>query len=363
LPKDATGIISPWFSYVANTSNGLLYNICFEVAECDLKTYLSRDANFPAGDSFKRSENVQHMFKLAGGLKWLADHITEHSGKFGRQAIWHLDLHWANVLVCRDPRAFKISDFGGAVRRIDCGQKQRSRYTRRTNLSGAFSAPELDPTATSDVWSFGCILLLVIIFNYEGVGGLNEFNASLLRHANVDCFYEKTTGRANQEVVSCIEHLRRRIDKESDRLVTTGLLDLLQKDILVPVKQRKDICQIEGTIMACIDKRDTVEPKIRVQRSLGKGKPYHHCVHSPGAGFEIFHGDTYGYTMNVWTWRQGVAAQLPLLEPISVPRQTLETSQVERIYTRSSSCAMEYVCQVVASCNPLEVSIVHLTLR
>jgi serine/threonine protein kinase len=317
---------------------------------------LSESKNFLKGNRIERLENVKRMLKIAGGLKWLAEHVVDIYGDMSRQDIWHLDLHWGNILVCGNPRVFKIGDFGDAIRRQTSESKRPSQHSNRTS---AFSAPESEPTETSDVWSFGCLLLLVLVFNYECVGGLNEFMASLLRHANVDCFYDRTTQKANQETVGCIRHLYRRIEKESDRLVTIGLLELLEKDILVPVKQRKTISQVEDTMVECLKKQHTVEPKMRIERHIIKGKGYRHCGHSPDARFEIFHHDKDTYTMSIWIWHQGVATELPLLEPISVPRLTPETSQMERIYTRSSCCGKDYVCQVVANRNPLEVSKVY----
>jgi serine/threonine protein kinase len=290
------------------------------------------------------------MLRVAGALKWLAEHVTQICSEIGPQEIWHLDLHLGNILVCGDPKIFKIGDFGEALRRQDRISKLRFGSTRGKKLTGPFSAPESEPGQTSDVWSFGCILLLILVFNYEGVGGLDEFMASLLRHANVDYFYERTTGKVNQETMSCIEHLRRRIANEPDRLVTNGLLDMLQQDILVPVRRRKSIAQVEATIVGCLNNQ------MRVERQIKKGKEFHRCGHSPGARYEVFHHDRESYTMSVWIWHQGVATELPLLEPISLPRPTKKMSRMERIYTRSSCCSEQYVCQVLSNSNPVEVS-------
>jgi hypothetical protein len=54
------------------------------------------------------------MLKLAGGPKWLTEHVAEICGEVGRQDIWHLDSHWGDIFVCGHSRIFKIGDFGGA---------------------------------------------------------------------------------------------------------------------------------------------------------------------------------------------------------------------------------------------------------
>lgn len=326
-----------------------------------MRTYLSDNSNFPNGDARARIENIKRMRYIAAGLKWLGELVNDENGRLRQPKILHLDLHWANILVCGKDRNFKISDFGGAVRREDIEATEGAGCTQNIILSGAFSTPESNPTETSDVWSFGCILLLVLLFNYEGVGGLNEFMASLLRGANVARFFNTSTGQANLETKGCIDHLRRRIAKESDRLVTEGLLNMLEKEVLVPFKKRKRISHVVETIRACLEKQHTVEPQTRLTRIPVNGKFFHHCAHASNGRFEVCHEDTAGYTMRVWIWHDLVAVELPLLEPVSVPRQTSTASEPQRIYTRSSSCTDNYVCQVITNCDPLEVSSRYVT--
>jgi serine/threonine protein kinase len=365
----SAGIVKPWFSYaIAAENDDVKYNICFEVAQCDLRTYLSDSSNSPK-DAKDRMENVTRMWNVSHGLVWLSELVENKRWKLKQSKILHLDLHWANILIGGKDSTFKISDFGGAVRREDIETTDAAGTTSPIILNGAFAAPGRTPTETSDVWSFGCILLLVLLFNYEGVGGLNEFMASLLRNANIARFWDESTGKMSLETKGCIDHLRRRIAKEPDRLITEGLLKMLEENVLVPFKKRKGIAYVKETIKACLDKQSTVEPQTRLTRTPNKGKFFHHCAHASNGRFEVCHEDTAGYTMRVWIWHDMMAVELPLLEPVSVPRPTSTSSEPQRIYTRSCSCTDDYVCQVITNRDPIEVGsdasalfIVRLTL-
>jgi hypothetical protein len=110
------------FSYAVEDTNGNVeYNICFELARCDLKTWLSDKENFRSGDKYARITNIEHMYGIAKGLQWLTDTTTCKNGFYGPQKIMHRDLHWRNILVfeddnSRDGLIFKIGDFGNATR-------------------------------------------------------------------------------------------------------------------------------------------------------------------------------------------------------------------------------------------------------
>src|SRR5207249_3499767 len=124
----------------------------------------------------------------------------------------------------------------------------------KQHAKGTYAAPEADLTEESDVWSFGCVLLVVLIFNHEGVAGVNEFMASLLRETGIDGFYNPQTLERNAETSNGIGYLRKRSKTESDKLVTLKLLDLLEKQILVPArsrvlrKARADIGKVENAM-------------------------------------------------------------------------------------------------------------------
>jgi serine/threonine protein kinase len=351
-------IVTPLFSYVIEDADGnVKYNICFELARCNLKTWLSDDKNFPSGNKVARIANIQRMYELASGLEWLTNTITFENGSYGRQKIIHLDLHWRNILVfegsdTRDSLIFKIGDFGNATRGRELENRQKSSVPSAAGFHGQFSAPEPKPDERSDVWSFGCNLLLVLVFNYYGVKGINEFLASLLRYSSRDWFYDSKTGAASHETTSCIKHLRRFVENDPDRLVTTKLLVVLQEKILVPLKGRWKISQVVQELRGCLNEQKTVEPKIMVKQRDG---PYQHCAHAPQGRFEMFHHHAEKYTMSVWIWNSGMASELPFLEPIAAPQSGQAKDQPKRIYPHSSCCGERHICQVITNSDTLEV--------
>ncbi|KAH6113686.1 hypothetical protein HBI69_130800 [Parastagonospora nodorum] len=369
LPENSKSIIPALFSYASENEQGVThYNICYEFAEGgDLRTWLSKGLNFPGGNSLLRVANIERMFNIAQGLQWLSEEIVKVDGRHRAQNIMHLDLHWRNILVCKDASeigsggwTFKIGDFGSARKGKYLKDPKNSAQAQISVGVGQFSPPEPQANERSDVWSFGCNLLLVLVFNYDGVGGLNEFLASLLRQSNQDWFYDRSTGTASHETTSCIEHLRRRIENEPDRLVTIRLLDLLQQKVLVPVKHRSAISDVVHAVRRSVNERKKVVPKIMVESRKGS---YHYCAHAPRGKFEIFHHDPKDYTMSVWNWHNGMVSELPSLEPISAPPRDKPEYQLSRIYPRSPCCGEEHICQIVANCDPLEILLYQVPAR
>jgi serine/threonine protein kinase len=360
--KPSTGIpnviVAPLFSYAVKDANGSFkYNICFELARCNLKTWLSDDKNFRSGDKDARITNIEHMYEIAEGLQWLTDTVALENGFYGPQKITHLDLHWRNILVfedssSRDGLIFKIGDFGNATRLQESEKRQKSTVSSPVIRRGQFSAPEAKPDEKSDVWSFGCNLLLVLIFNYYGGKGIHEFLASLLRYSSHDWFYDSNTLLASHETTSSIKHLRRYVENDPDRLVTTKLLSVLQEKILVPLKPRWNISEVVKDLARCLNEQNTVEPKIMVEKRDGK---YQHCAHAPQGRFEMFHHHAEGYTMSVWIWNSGMVSKLPFLEPIAAPQAEQAEDQPKRIYPHSSCCGKDHICQVIANVETLEV--------
>jgi serine/threonine protein kinase len=353
-------IVTPLFSYAVEDTNGNVeYNICFELARCDLKTWLSDKENFRSGDKYARITNIEHMYGIAKGLQWLTDTTTCKNGFYGPQKIMHRDLHWRNILVfeddnSRDGLIFKIGDFGNATRVQESEKRHKPTVSSAVTgwaRRGQFSAPETKPNEKSDVWSFGCNLLLVLLFNCYGGKGIQEFLSSLLRYSSHDWFYDSNTLAASHETTSCIEHLRRYVKHDPDRLVTIQLLSLLQKRVLVPLKARWSILEVVKELERCLNKQNTVEPKIMVERE----KEYQHCAHAPEGRFEMFHHQADEYTMSVWIWNGGMVSELPFLEPIAAPRSKQAKNQPKRIYPHSSCCGKEHICQVIANSQTLEV--------
>jgi serine/threonine protein kinase len=320
------------------------YNILFEEASCSLKTYLFDKNNFPNGDIRKRLKNIERMIGLADGLVWLHKRLMRDSksGSYKVHTYDHCDLRLANILLWYDSSSreyiFKISDFGNA--QMSISQPESSHW---------FSWKDEKTSQKSDVWSFGCILFLVIIFNYEGVVGLIEFLSSLDRGGT--SFYDSKAEKPNIQTTSCIQSLKNRIKTEPDKIVTGKILRLLENKIFKPLKRRAEIEVIHTEMASAYDERGLVTPIV-----MGREKPksvsnFNHCAQSPNGEFEVFHGPETGYTLIVW--RHELAAPLRLLSPLSPPESNIGS----RIYPHSASCSTSSVCQVVTNKERVEVCI------
>jgi len=334
------------------------YNILFNEASSDLNKYLSNPSNFPEGRVVCRVKNIERMIGLAKGLQWLGPRLVKNreSGNFEKRALYHCDLRPENILVCptnqNGDHIFKLSDFGNAVAKTVPLEPNPSHQGLTNVLRGigrTYDPPETQPTKNSDVWSFGCIMLVVLIFNYESVEGVNEFLISLHRGRSSSTFHDSNSTRLNSHTTECMRYLKERTKNESDKQVTELILDLLKNKILVPTEKRGHITGIIHDMTKAYNKRDLITPiTIRKQCS----KTFRHCAQSPNGGFEVFHGKkTNAYDLTVW--RQGQVAPLPPIQPISAPVAEVRP----RIFPHSTACSNHSICQVVANQDPLEVYI------
>jgi hypothetical protein len=106
----------------------------------------------------------------------------------------------------------------------------------------------------SDVWSFGCIFLLIIIFNYQGADEIEWFSAERRRElGNSDWFCKPNARRGdvcNPAVTRYLEtHIHRRADSlEIDDNVTLELLKYLQEHILVNWSSRHGFAKASANL-------------------------------------------------------------------------------------------------------------------
>jgi serine/threonine protein kinase len=328
------------------------YNILFEKADCTLQTYLFDKNNFPNGDIMKRLKNVDRMIALADGLVWLHKKLMKdsNSGSYKVHTFEHCDLRLENLLVWYDNSSgeyiFKLNDFGNA--QMSTSQPEPSHWHPRKDEK----VPQ-----KRDVWSFGCILLLVIIFNYEGDVGLIEFLSSLDRDRDRDrdregtSFYDSKAEKPNTQTTSCIQSLKNRIETESDKIVTGKILGLLENKIFKPLKRRAEIESVHTEMALAYDEEGLVIPIVMGRKKPKSVSNFNHCAQSPNGEFEVFHGDETGYTLIVW--RHEMAAPLRSMEPLSPPESKIGS----RIYPHSVACGTNSICQVVTNKNRLEVYI------
>ena len=226
---------------IHDTEHGTTFNIlydlaCFDLNEYlhDLPTYQEYTRKHPSHfSSFKEMDFVQEASILADALHFLHHRLWDGS-KIG---CVHNDLKPDNILVVwwpdrRHPDEvispvgkWKIADFG--ISRIkqakdrepeERGFSASSQYlapipprdlitrfspdtTRRP--PGAYSAPEIEKEGAlledgrkSDIWSYGCVLTLVLAFALGGSAMVKEFEKQQFQQAvhTHSRFYQNTNG-------------------------------------------------------------------------------------------------------------------------------------------------------------------------
>ncbi|RAH41870.1 ankyrin repeat and protein kinase domain-containing protein [Aspergillus brunneoviolaceus CBS 621.78] len=143
----------------------------------------------------------------------------------------HRDLKPSNVLVYTDNRSdgdsraglWKISDFGMAERSPAPGdiRSSRSRPSLDAPIS-AYEAPEVvlgtHHGSLSDVWSFGCILTLVIAFGVGSENSVTDLDERRRSSGVYDCFYTLSPAGLNPQVMGWINELPDRYGHRSQFL-------------------------------------------------------------------------------------------------------------------------------------------------
>ncbi|KAL4777197.1 hypothetical protein BDW60DRAFT_221145 [Aspergillus nidulans var. acristatus] len=165
-------------------------NILFPPARMDLDKFLAGGLVSP--DECGMMELLTELMGLAGALSHL--HTALGFNVYG----CHADLKCANILIypSRDNGgssrigSWMITDFGlsiitASVKRRDSGfilpeQQATDTVTLLRQMPGAYQAPEVrygdGVSRSSDIWSFGCIMVRVLAFKLDGVRGLQELD-------------------------------------------------------------------------------------------------------------------------------------------------------------------------------------------
>lgn len=209
----------------ATFEHGSQFNIISPLANLDLHTFLHAEY----GDFHQRSTGFtpQFLFEetwcLAFALKFL------HAGlalPTGRVSCAHLDLKPENILVEWSTQAvstvpgstsdtpvgrWKISDFGiSVVKPLDIveghsglaltpGDVIRERSVNPPRDPGPFQAPEMQRnrglrvSTSSDMWSFGCIVTMILAFALGGPEKVSELYKCRKNEYPDDYFYTDTS--------------------------------------------------------------------------------------------------------------------------------------------------------------------------
>ena len=232
----------------------------FPKANMDLHNFLMKTAS-PESKTAKLDWLLQQMRGLAKALDHMHNHIapdpeqqnqnrgqrnaSEHRKKLG----CHHDLNPSNVLVFSQENVLKISDFG--LTRI-VNKKSRTaantKSPRTPPLYGdwEYQAPERDAESDvsrpSDIWSLGCIYLVLLLWFFGHEKNIEGFQ--LDRHeqgVNAKRFWEyddpTTKVPVLKEVV--LGRLQWLQGKAEHKRVFRELVELVKWDMLIPAKPEK----------------------------------------------------------------------------------------------------------------------------
>lgn len=208
-----------------------------------------------------RLQNIQRMLGICQGLDWLHRNLEYQlpGNRSQATAYYHCDLKPDNILVCEDlstrSLVFKISDFGQArgLRQKSSAGEQREAGSKIPLPSGQGEYTYLPPecqtrelqasaNSTTDVWSFGCLLLLMMVFNYGGRSGIENFetqrmNQSVGNERNDRFFVDNSNPRLNPAVTSCLRNLAdsavgHKVNGDADSQFTKATVKYLERSVL-----------------------------------------------------------------------------------------------------------------------------------
>lgn len=218
--------------------HGNSHYILFDtVGECNLNDllhgkspmFVTRTETFTPGSLFRQA------LHLLNGLTSLHEGIYTAEGHY---VILHMDLKPENVVVVRNSNApltgsWIIIDYG--ISKLQIREPGRSSSPTRPRCSGPYQPPEVESTdrvytEKSDIWSFGCILALILTFTVKGPNGVKELDLARQGRGTEDRFYI----HKNSEVTLNPKVKRVLDDLESPLFWVTSCRDLIYR-ILQPV--------------------------------------------------------------------------------------------------------------------------------
>lgn len=161
-------------AYIQNNS----FNLIFPVASHgNLDQLFHSDSPLSWAVMVSEESIVMALSGLASALVTMHEFTTENFRLIG----CHRDLKPANILV--DGQRFLLADFG-LSRIVD---EQGTSSSIAPNIAGDFIAPEHEDRdrdfirnpigRSSDIWAFGCVTLMLLVFLQEGKRGLDQLES------------------------------------------------------------------------------------------------------------------------------------------------------------------------------------------
>ncbi|CAI6094539.1 unnamed protein product [Clonostachys chloroleuca] len=337
-----------------------LGSIFFPPAICDLDAYIRNDANFPNNEA--RRGHIQQMVEVCDAMHWLSENLRHDSttGKYVEKSYIHYDMKPSNILIYEDVSVgngaviFKIADFG-QTREINRHYEGRAGRKNKASpfpdagriYEGTFRAPEIHGqnvrdknVEKGDVWSFGCILLLVILFGAQGAQAIEEFEDHRIRKSlsgRDDSFcnpQNRANSVCNQAVLDCLASLREHevsADMHMNKNMMKHCIDYLRIGVLVKDTQRDNISKVCKKLREIYNQ---LEPRSATPSSVNHGelpRGAYRLGHSPdGKIFCCSRDKIYLYT-----------PRRPILNPTNNHHPWSRVVKAE-----SSSCSRETLCVV-----------------
>lgn len=241
-------------SHLAMFFIGKDFNIIMPWADMDLEDFLTGRYREMPHTSDLLGDLIQQSKGVASAIHFLHKNLQlEGQGEDPHDlAICHTDLKPQNILVFKDESSstgvWRISDFGAsrvANRAVSGTGRRDSGYSASPDAhpprGGPYRAPDTISQRRSDIWSFGCILVLVFALGLDPES-LPEFDERRKEWPDGqgfdDSFYRGKPPALNSNVKTWIEELSIRYRSSLRPDVSEKMQDLLSSMLQIDVQNR-----------------------------------------------------------------------------------------------------------------------------
>lgn len=266
--------------------HGSQFNIILPLANLDLHDFLY--GNYPEKSQRCTGFTPRALFEeawcLSSALNFLHEQLNLRTGPI---SCAHMDLKPENILIeglSPSPNGemvvgrWKISDFGIAIIKPLDAEAHGSRASKEHQLAapgdvirdismkpprppGPYQAPEMQPqeglrvSKSSDMWSFGCIIAMILAF---AVGGPEEVKQlhECRKHGHMnDYFYMKEGPAVKPKIIDWLKHDYQREDQNlKEHWQWISECQILVLDLLAIKKEDRPSAEQAGICLLSISK-------------------------------------------------------------------------------------------------------------